>query len=316
VYVWLDKSAFVRAADATALRSRPKVAKKSEKLIMARIWLGTSSFTAAGWEGAFYPARMQPRDFLRYYATRFDTVEVDSTYYHAPSAPVVTGWANKTPPGFLLAAKVPQTITHEKCLVDCEAELKTFLETMRILGDKLGPLLLQFPYFDQSVFPSGADFLSRLKFFLANLSTEFRFAIEIRNKGWLTAEFFDLLRAHHIAYALTDQSWMPGPNEIFEQFDPITADFTYIRWLGDRKGIERVTKVWNRIVVDRTAEMTNWVDVCKKIQRRGVTIFGYFNNHYAGFGPESVRLFRETGAANGLEIPVVQPPPPANPTLF
>ena len=283
---------------------------------MSGIRLGTSSFTAAGWEGAFYPAGMQPRDFLTYYATRFDTVEVDSTYYRTPSASAVTGWANKTPPGFLLAAKVPQIITHEKCLVDCDDELKTFLDTMRIMGDKLGPLLLQFPFFNQSAFHSGEDFLARLKIFLTNLPTEFRFAIEIRNKEWLTAEFFDLLHAHQIAYALTEQSWMPGPNEIFEKFDPITTDFTYIRWLGDRKGIERVTKVWNRIVVNRSVEMRSWVDVCKKIQRRGVTIFGYFNNHYAGFGPESVRLFREMGTANGLEVPVVQAPRPVNPTLF
>jgi uncharacterized protein YecE (DUF72 family) len=283
---------------------------------MNSIRLGTSSFTAAGWEGAFYPAGMAPRDFLTYYTTHFDTVEVDSTYYRTPSASVVTGWANKTPPGFLLAAKVPQVITHEKCLIDCDADLKAFLDVISLMGEKLGPLLLQFPYFNQSAFQSGEDFLPRLKIFLANLSTEFRFAIEIRNKGWLTAEFLDLLRAHQIAYVLTDQSWMPGPNEIFDKFDPITTDFTYIRWLGDRKGIERVTKVWNRIVWDRTAEMTSWVDVCKKIQRRGVTIFGYFNNHYAGFGPESVRLFREMGAVNGLEIPIVQPPPPVNPTLF
>ena len=283
---------------------------------MSSIRLGTSSFTAAGWEGAFYPAGMQPRDFLTYYATRFDTVEVDSTYYHAPSVPVVTGWANKTPAAFLLAAKVPQIITHEKCLIDCDGDLKEFLDVMSLMGDKLGPLLLQFPFFNQGAFLSGKDFLARLKIFLENLSTEFRFALEIRNKEWLTAEFFDLLHAHQVAYALTDQSWMPGPEKIFEKFEPITTDFTYIRWLGDRKGIERVTKVWNRIVVDRTAQMTSWVDVCKKIQRRGVTIFGYFNNHYAGFGPESVQLFRDIGAASGLEIPVVQPPPPMNPTLF
>jgi uncharacterized protein YecE (DUF72 family) len=126
-----------------------------------------------------------------------------------------------------------------------------------------------------------------------------------------------LLREHQIAYALTDQSWMPGPSEIFHKFDPITADFTYIRWLGDRKEIERVTKVWNRIVVDRTLEMTSWVDVCKKIQRRGVTIYGYFNNHYAGFGPASVQLFRDTCIKNGLEIlPVVVPQPIVERTLF
>jgi uncharacterized protein YecE (DUF72 family) len=153
-------------------------------------------------------------------------------------------------------------------------------------------MLFQFGYFNRSVFTSKAQFMARLKPFLRKLRTAHKFAIEIRNKHWLTPAFFKLLREHNVAYALTDQSWMPGPNEILARVDPITADFTYIRWLGDRKGIEQVTKVWNRVVVNRTAEMTSWVDVCTKILKRGVTIYAYFNNHYAGFGPASVQLFR------------------------
>ena len=121
-----------------------------------------------------------------------------------------------------------------------------------------------------------------------------------------------------VALALIDQSWMPRPAVWFEQCDPLTADFTYIRWLGDRKGIEQVTKVWNRIVVDRAAEMTSWVDVCTKIQRRGVSIYAYFNNHYAGFGPASVEMFRTLAAVKGLEIPVNVPTPtlPTQHSLF
>ena len=111
------------------------------------IRVGTSAFTAAGWEGAFYPAGMQPRDFLTYYATQFNTVEVDSTFYRTPARSTVAGWADKTPPGFVFSLKVPQVITHEKCLEDCDEEFKTFVDTAEALGnDKLGPLLLQFPY--------------------------------------------------------------------------------------------------------------------------------------------------------------------------
>lgn len=283
---------------------------------MAEIHVGTSSFTAAGWEGSFYPAGMKPADYLTFYATKFDTVEVDSTFYRTPSVATVSGWERKTPPGFKLAAKVPQTITHEKVLQNCEDDLKQFLDSMDIMGAKLGPLLFQFGYFNNTHFKTANDFLARLAPFLKKLPRDHRYALEVRNKHWLTAEFFDLLRYHSVAYALTDQGWMPGPSEIFEKFDPITANFTYIRWLGDRKEIERVTKVWNRIVVDRTAEMTSWVDVCKKIQRRGVTIYGYFNNHYAGFGPASVQLFRDTCIKNGLGIPPVAPRPVVERTLF
>jgi uncharacterized protein YecE (DUF72 family) len=84
--------------------------------------LGTSSFTAAGWQGSFYPAGMQTRNFLSYYATQFKTVEIDSTYYGTPSASTVMNWHERTPPDFIFAAKVPQVVTHDKVLKDCEAE--------------------------------------------------------------------------------------------------------------------------------------------------------------------------------------------------
>src|SRR5580658_398425 len=88
--------------------------------------IGTSAFTAAGWESSFYPKGMKPAEYLSHYATKFDTVEVDSTFYRTPSVAVVNGWARKVPEGFLLAAKVPQTITHDKVLVDCDGDLKHF----------------------------------------------------------------------------------------------------------------------------------------------------------------------------------------------
>lgn len=84
---------------------------------------------------------------------------------------------------------------------------------------------------------------------------------------------------------------------------------------GDRRG-ERAHQSGTRIVVDRTSEMTSWVDVCKKIQRRGLTIYGYFNNHYAGCGPASVQLFHDMWVTNGLKISAVALPPVVERTLF
>src|SRR6266478_9615534 len=101
---------------------------------MVDIRIGTSAFTANGWPGTFYPDGLREREYLTYYATKFDTVEVDSTFYRTPSKATVQGWANKTPAGFVFAAKVPQSITHEKVLVDCDAEFKQFMEAMDILG--------------------------------------------------------------------------------------------------------------------------------------------------------------------------------------
>jgi len=150
--------------------------------------LRTSAFTAAGWEGSFYPVGVKPRDFLSYYATKFATVELDSTFYGTPNASTVTGWYEKTPPDFLFAAKVPQIVSHQKTLVGCEAEFDEFVERMALLREKLGPLLFQFPRF--SKYEMQADeFSRRLRFFLnqvKNLPT-CRFVVEIRNRPWLEA---------------------------------------------------------------------------------------------------------------------------------
>src|SRR5579863_1176187 len=111
------------------------------------IYLGTSSFTAAGWSGSFYPKGLKSTEYLAYYAEHFNTVEIDSTFYACPSPSTVKGWAQKTPDDFIFSVKVPQTITHEKVLVDCDGEFEQFVQTMSILESKLGAMVLQFPYF-------------------------------------------------------------------------------------------------------------------------------------------------------------------------
>lgn len=236
---------------------------------------------------------MEPAQYLSHYATQFDTVEVDSTFYRTPSASTVSGWYAKTPPLFLFALKVPQVITHERCLLDCEAEFDQFIDRASLLKEKLGPLLLQFPYFNKNAFTTQAEFLARLTAFLKRLPKGRSFALEIRNKNWLDARFADLLREHQIALALIDQVWMPRPAQWFGKFDPITANFAYIRLLGDRKGIEEKTKVWDKVVVDRSRELREWVDYTQQIIQRGVPVYIYVNNHFAGHAPATVRLFQD-----------------------
>jgi hypothetical protein len=169
------------------------------------ILLGTSSFTATGWQGSFYPKGLRPADYLSYYAQHFDTVEIDSTFYATPNVSVVRSWNDKTPEGFLFAAKVPQEITHKRVLKDCDEEFKVFLTTMEVLGEKLGPLLFQFGKFDKTMFRSLDDFLGRLVPFLKRLPKEHKFAVEIRNKDWLVPKLADVLREHGVA--------LPGANE-------------------------------------------------------------------------------------------------------
>ena len=258
----------------------------------AGIRLGTSAFTAAGWPGSFYPEGMKPADYLTFYATKFDTVELDSTFYRTPAIAVVRGWNSKTPKGFLFAAKIPQVITHEKVLVDCESDLNHFLKTMDELEEKLGPLLFQFGYFNQKAFKASEEFIARLDPFLKKLPKGYRFAVEIRNKNWLDERFADVLRKHNVALALIDQAWMPRIDAVTAKFDPITTDFTYVRWLGDRKGIEELTKTWDKTIVNREPDLEIWVKELRKIKARKISILAFANNHYAGNGPATVELFR------------------------
>lgn len=278
--------------------AEPENQAKMERPFLPGIFLGTSSFTASGWEGPFYPRGIKSRDFLSYYATQFSTVEIDSTFYGCPSANTVSNWAARTPQNFIFAVKVPQIITHEKSLVDCDAEFGEFVRTMVTLGQKLGPMVFQFPSFDRWKFPTQDHFLAVLIPFLKKLPTDHKFVVEIRNKKWFDAKFAGVLREHNVALALTDTSFLPRPWEMKEPFDLVTADFSYVRWLGDRRAIERQTRTWDKTILDRTEDMKHWVGIARQLidQRKIRHLFLFANNHYAGHGPDTIRLFERLWA--------------------
>lgn len=255
--------------------------------------IGTSSWSSDDWVGVFYPKGTAPADFITEYAKHFDAVEVDSTFYRSPAPAMVRNWASRTPPGFIFAAKVPRSITHDKVLQDCDGDVKEFLSAMDLLGDKLGPLLFQLPYFNKKAFAKPEDFLARLKPFLERLPSGYSFALEIRNKAWVNDRFLDLLRQHKIAFALIDHPWMTRADQLFAKLDPVTSDFAYIRWLGDRKGIEEKTEHWDRVIQDREREMEIWIRAIDKLLERRLRVYAFFNNHYAGFAPGSIALFRD-----------------------
>jgi uncharacterized protein YecE (DUF72 family) len=261
--------------------------------VIPNLRLGTSSWSSEDWVGAFYPPATPAASLLGEYSKHFDTVEVDSTYYRSPAPSMVKNWRERTPPGFLFAAKFPRAITHEKILLDCASEVAEFIGAMDLLGDKLGPLLLQFPYFNKKVFARGEDFLARLKPFLDKLPGGHAYALEVRNKNWISEPFLDLLRKHKIALALIDHPWMPPVQQLLHKFDVVTAGFAYVRFLGDRKGIEEKTEHWDRVIVDRKSEMEIWIPEIRRLLARRLTVYAYFNNHYAGFAPGSIALFRE-----------------------
>jgi uncharacterized protein YecE (DUF72 family) len=266
------------------------------------LYVGTISWSKPDWLGPFYPADLKPAEFLQSYAQHFRTVEIDSTFYRVPAPSVVAGWKERTPPGFVFAAKVPRLITHAKVLKDSQAEFSAFLKSMEILGDRLGPLLLQFPYFNRTVFASREQFEKLLRPFLQSLPKDFQFALEMQNKNWLSWDFLELLREHSVGFALLAQVWMPRIDILTKALNVVTGDFCYVRFMGDRKGLEARTQKWDRIIEDKNEEMLLWVSELKKIVAQGIRTYAFFSNYYAGFGPGSAKIFAELWDQQPTEV--------------
>lgn len=272
------------------------------------IRLGASSWTAEGWERAFYPPKIAKRDYITHYATKFDTVEIDATFYAIPARTTVQGWRDRTPDGFVFAAKVPRIVTHEKLLLNCESELLAFIEVMQCLGHKLGPILFQFPYFRKNQIQLH-EFVDRLASVLASIPKEVDVAVEIRNKKWLDSTLLSALRAHNAAITLIDHPYMPRPSEYMQwPHKLITSHFTYIRWLGDRQQIEeRIAKTLGEVtfeksVVDRTAELRRWAELIRVLQQDVRETWAFVNNHFSGFAPDDIHKLRTMLTRDGANL--------------
>lgn len=266
----------------------------------AELRLGCSSWTEKGWSGTFYPAGLAPREQLAHYATRFDTVEADVTYYRLPDRSMVRGWAERTPDNFVLSAKFPRSIVHGGAAAQPDGtrvlvwdhvgrECEQFLEVMGLLGPKCGPLVLQFPYFNRSAFTDSAPFLERLDAFLGRLPAQLRYGVEIRNKTWVGEPLLALLRRHRAAFVMVELPYMPHPSELARRFDLLTTDFAYARLIGDRKRIDALSDVLDRTLVDQSESLDRWSTLVHQILSRTKRVYVYANNHFAGYAPETIR---------------------------
>lgn len=271
----------------------------------AGLRLGTSSFSNPDWRGCFYPENLPAEQFLGHYATLLNTVEIDATWHAIPSRRTVEAWRDRVPDGFTFAVKAPKSITHDNYLQDCAEDWSRFLALMDLLGDKLGPVLFQFQYVargrDADEYRTGLDFRRRLEHFLPLLPEGTRFVLEVRNRAWITEYFLDVLRKRGIALAFTAYQTMPDAGELLAGPDPVTADFGYVRFLGNHSAMDnRVAKAreagerdrdWGELMIDKTEEMRGWIAPVRALLARVPEVFVYFNNHYAGYGPGSLELF-------------------------
>ena len=253
----------------------------------ARLRFGTQGWAYPDWIGVFYPPGAKQEDYLPFYAQVFDTVELDTTFYHPPRAAIARSWEKRVPPEFRFAAKVPRAITHDAALAGCEAEFSAFVASLDPLGEKRGPLLVQLP----AEFKRTTESSRTLAAFLAAAPDEVQIAVEFRDVSWHGNESYDLLREHGAALAWT--AWRELPSA-----PVVTADFLYVRWLGVREWVGK----YDRVTLDRTAEHDAWEADLRRAFPEVREVFGYFNNHWAGHSPASANEMKRR-----LGLVVVEP---------
>jgi uncharacterized protein YecE (DUF72 family) len=241
------------------------------------LYLGTSGWSYADWEGTLYPSGIPAGSRLAEYARHYPTVEIDSTFYGTPRRSTVEKWREIAPEGFLFAAKFPQEVTHESNLVNVRSEAEGFVHTMQTLEDRLGPLLLQLPP-DFTVEGMGV-----LEDFLKGLPEGPRYAVEVRHRSWIGSDLPKLLRERGAALTLVDYPRMP-------RLEEATTNFAYIRWLGNRR---EFPSGHTHLKKDRDDDLLWWAGVVDRFLKEGKTVFAYANNHYQNHSPSTVERFLE-----------------------
>jgi uncharacterized protein YecE (DUF72 family) len=256
--------------------------------------LGTMGFSYSDWKEVFYPSGMNASDYLEFYAKHYNAIELDTTFHATPPVDRVQRWRDVTPDDFKFAAKAPKLVTHALRLESAKQPMNEFLEAMREFESKLGVILFQFP-------PSFTfEQFDRLREFLRTMPSDVRFAVELRDRSWGQEETLAMLRDAKVAY--TSAEYVARPTRI-----PVTTDFVYIRWIGEHQRFA----VMDHEQIDVTAQLKWWAAELAKVQVNVDTIFGFFNNDYAGYAPATCNRFKKL-----VGQPISTPADPAQGRLF
>jgi uncharacterized protein YecE (DUF72 family) len=185
---------------------------------MTELRIGTSGWHYGSWMGPFYPSSVKTKDQLGFYSSRFDTTEINNSFYRLPTEKAVDAWRETVPDGFVFAWKASRFVTHFRRLKDVEDSLELIFGRMDRLGVSFGPVLFQLP-------PQMKIDHERLAAFLGLLPRERRCAFEFRDPSWYEPSVFSLLADHNAALCISDHAAAPAPWEV-------TADFVYLRGHG------------------------------------------------------------------------------------
>ncbi|MBI2852403.1 MAG: DUF72 domain-containing protein [Chloroflexi bacterium] len=233
----------------------------------AKYYIGTSGWHYDHWRGVFYPADLGRAKWLEFYSQRFDTAELNNTFYRLPSEKAFAGWRESSPPGFVFSLKVSRFITHIKRCRDVAVPVDNFIERARLLGEKRGPLLYQLP-------PNMKRDDRRLEEFLEILPGGVSHVFEFRHDSWLDDAVLAILRRYNAGFCIYD---LPG----FTTPVTATADFAYIRFHGSQL-------LYGSCYSDD--ELNEWARKIRTL-RTGV-VYAYFNNDAEGFAVRNALTLR------------------------
>jgi uncharacterized protein YecE (DUF72 family) len=227
-----------------------------------RVLVGTSGYSYKEWKGSFYPGDLPAAKMLAFYASHFDTVEINNTFYRMPEAKTVAKWAGEVPEKFVFVLKAPQRITHQKRLAGAGDDVRFFFEAAAELGPKLGPVLFQLPPFSRKDMPKLRDFLKVLP--------RHPVAFEFRHETWFDDEVYSVLRDHDAALCVADTDEVADPGSL----QMSTASWGYLRL---------------RRTEYRDGEIERWAERVK--QQPWSSAFVFFKHEDEGKGPAFARTF-------------------------
>ncbi len=228
------------------------------------IRVGTSGYNYPEWKGSFYPTSLAASKMLPYYAERFQTVEINYTFYRMPTEKSVAGWSAATPSDFRVTLKAPKRITHDARLREVGPTVRQFVDVAATLGPKLGALLFQLP-------PNLKADLGLFDAFLETLPPNAPAAFEFRHPSWLVPDVFDRLRARRLALCVADSATMSTPVEV-------TGSVAYFRLRDEGYSHDDIRR-WAEVIRERTT-------TCRDV-------YVYFKHEEEGKGPEFARLLMD-----------------------
>ncbi|HEX6379430.1 MAG TPA: DUF72 domain-containing protein [Nitrososphaeraceae archaeon] len=246
-----------------------------------QLYVGCSGWSYTSWQGPFYPQNIENKAWLPYYSQILNYVEIDSTFYNIPSELMVKNWNRRTPDNFRFTAKFPKLITHDKKFKNVNRDLELFYNRMEPLRDKLLALLIQLPP-SYKLKEGLEDFRSHNFFF----EGDFRYAVEVRHASWFSDLAYNFFKNNNIVMVWSQMDRLQTP-------PLVTSDFVYLRLIGDRRLSD---DQFGKIQIDRTEEIRNWANKMKDISKNEKDVkIGIVaaNNHYGGYGPGTVDIFRQ-----------------------